>query len=429
MFINLIKVLVVVISTLLYLKLVIRFISRKNQNLLIFPISFFYFFFILPIALDLIIGRSIPASRYYGFFISYKDGMTEFIYNVAILYSMFVYYFSFNKNKQGLNIGTVFKYKNIIFMLFLFIDFVILLTIVLQVDSDTLYSILTYDTRYLVKTNLLGVVATYSFVIGVVNVIPLLLEKNRNLFWKKLFLMLPFLIFICLCNGKKSIVFILSFALLVIIYTNKIIKKTSRYIFLSIVVLLSLLVYYNSYLDNVVTTKEYDSFQDKYDSYRVEFCRDDTLKMVIYDELYNDEKILSYRGESLLFYPTFFIRRENWNNKPYPYATYFTSKLLNLDNVKYVGWHMTTSIYDELVSNIGLFALIITPLLVCFIINKLNNFTNKSKLLDTVIKLLGTLLISLYFAVQINALLIPNLLFIALVVMKIFRDNIKIKIK
>lgn len=429
MIIGLIKLAVSIIATVLYIKLIIRFVSRKNQNLLIIPISFFYFFFILPVLLDLIIGRPVPLFKYYGFITSGKDFLTEVIYNFAILFSMIVYYRSFNKNRQTLSLDLAFKYKDIVFIAIYVIDIVIIFLTLLQVDGTTMQDILSYNTRYLLKTGMLQMISTFSFVAVLLNICPLFLEKNKKTFWFKLLLLVPIFVFMCLCNGKKSIIFELFFSLLAVIYANKIVKKPSRFFFLTGVAMLSLLLFYNAYLNNVVTTKKFESFQDSYNSYRVEFGRDDTLKTVIYDELYNDEKILKYRGESLLFYPTFFIKRDNWKDKPYPYATYFTARLLNLSSVRYVGWHMTTSIYDEMVSNVGLFALIFLPFLVCFLVKKLNMITNKNNIVDLIIKFLGTLLIGMYFAVQINALVAANLLFIALFMLKLFRDKFKIRFK
>lgn len=429
MIIGLIKLAVSIIATVLYIKLIIRFISRKNQNLLIIPISFFYFFFILPVLLDLIIGRPVPLFKYYGFITSGKDFLTEVVYNFAILFSMVVYYRSFNKNKQTLDLNLAFKFKDIIFIVIYVIDIVVIVITLLQVDSATLHDIFSYNTRYLTKTGMLQTISTFSFAAILLNICPLFLEKNRKAFWFKLLLLVPVFVIMCLCNGKKSIIFELVFSLIMVIYTNKIIRKPSRFFSVVGIALLSLLLFYNTYLNNIVTTKKFDSFQDNYNSYRVEFGRDDTLKMVIYDELYDNEKILKYRGESLLFYPTFFIEREEWNDKPYPYATYFTAKLLNLSSVRYIGWHMTTSIYDEMVSNMGLFALIILPILICFLVNKLNKITNKNTILDLTIRLLGTLLIGMYFAVQINALIVVNLLFIALLMLKWFKDRIKIRFK
>ena len=47
-----------------------------------------------------------------------------------------------------------------------------------------------------------------------------------------------------------------------------------------------------------------------------------------------------------------------WEDKPYPYAVYFTSAMYYAP-IEDWGWGMTTSIYDELIANFGIIGAII----------------------------------------------------------------------
>ena len=47
-----------------------------------------------------------------------------------------------------------------------------------------------------------------------------------------------------------------------------------------------------------------------------------------------------------------------WEDKPYPYAVYFTSAMYYAP-IEDRGWGMTTSIYDELIANFGILGIII----------------------------------------------------------------------
>ena len=75
---------------------------------------------------------------------------------------------------------------------------------------------------------------------------------------------------------------------------------------------------------------------------RVDYGRDDVTKMAIYAELYPDElEILEYPFQSFLFTATMYVPREWWSDKPWPYAVYATSALIQIPS-QYVGWGMTT---------------------------------------------------------------------------------------
>lgn len=56
-----------------------------------------------------------------------------------------------------------------------------------------------------------------------------------------------------------------------------------------------------------------------------------------------------------LFYITsFFIPRELWNTKPYPYAYYVTSAALGYKEPLLLTWTVQTSFYGELLSNFNI---------------------------------------------------------------------------
>jgi len=99
-----------------------------------------------------------------------------------------------------------------------------------------------------------------------------------------------------------------------------------------------------------------------YESYRIDFGRDHGVKMALYAEL-NDTMapILQYRGQSVLYTLLFYIPRQAWPVKPWPYAIYSTSAALN-HSVADLGWGITTSCYEEAVANFGLAGLFIAPL-------------------------------------------------------------------
>jgi hypothetical protein len=95
---------------------------------------------------------------------------------------------------------------------------------------------------------------------------------------------------------------------------------------------------------------------------RNDYTRDSRVQMAIYSALYPDKmQILDYPGQNLLYYATLLVPRSMWSKKPYPYAYYFTSAMLN----RYpqdLGWGMTTGIFDETIANVGLAGILLGPL-------------------------------------------------------------------
>lgn len=110
------------------------------------------------------------------------------------------------------------------------------------------------------------------------------------------------------------------------------------------------------------------SFEDVYANMRIDYGRDATSKLAIYAELHPDQvQILEYRGQSFLFLATILVPRSMWPDKPLPYAQYMTSAMF-LRPPKLWGWGITTSWFDECLSNAGLLGVILAfavPPLIC----------------------------------------------------------------
>ena len=104
-----------------------------------------------------------------------------------------------------------------------------------------------------------------------------------------------------------------------------------------------------------------------YDSVRVDFGRDDVLKLAIYAELHPDEmQLMSYRGESLWIYSTLPIPRHLWPEKPLSYGARMACEAMLVPQQS-LGWGMTTSVLDESLANFGWLGIVVGPLLVSLV--------------------------------------------------------------
>lgn len=104
-----------------------------------------------------------------------------------------------------------------------------------------------------------------------------------------------------------------------------------------------------------------------YANARIDYGRDDAIKLAIFGELNPDVvQVLEYRGQSLLFYATAWIPRETWPEKPLPYAQYVTSALLQQPPREW-GWSMTTSCLEEAIANFGWMGMLLGPIVPLFV--------------------------------------------------------------
>lgn len=100
-----------------------------------------------------------------------------------------------------------------------------------------------------------------------------------------------------------------------------------------------------------------------YVNFRIDYGRDHVIKQAIFAEL-NPERlqILEYRGQSLVFYATFFVPRSVWPGKPYPYAVYVTHSMMRTP-LRELRWGVTTSVLEEAIANTGWAGLLLGPII------------------------------------------------------------------
>ena len=143
------------------------------------------------------------------------------------------------------------------------------------------------------------------------------------------------------------------------------------------VFLITLICFSGLYL-KVVRPLSDTSFDSIYEMLRVDFGRDDVIKYTIEKEIIKNERILEYRGETMLGLLLQFVPRKIWPGKPYPHYMYLTSSLLNV-NIFKLPAGTTPSYYEMAISNFGYFGFIFaifTLLLLCY-------FADKSQSIDT----------------------------------------------
>jgi len=340
---------------------------------------------VFPLILDIIVGPpsyNLGTSQFnfIGFIMSHKDITTEIIYCIFVLFTTF-FLFLFGKKKY-LYLKEIKSYgKNITsFPVKLFLSLVVFTPVILAfkkmlAGNVSLNNILNYNyLRLLFRGDLDFIYYYYIALLCVLSFIILLLISNSNLFYISLIYAFPLYVAIGI-HGKRNIIAILIFMyVFAILFKMKISTRYFKYIiafFLLILIISS--VKYQSNVRNI----EFKSNMDKaYTDFRVDYGRDDVVKMAIYYEI-NEDPILENQKNSQLYFLKYFPGEINYFRTEYKYSVYATSKLLGYATPIDLGWGMTTGIFDESIANYGIiFGVLLSNLLLvsfCRLSDKTNN--------------------------------------------------------
>lgn len=350
----------------------------------------FFFVFIFPLMLDVFFGAPVYAS-FPGFYEAENSKLTSYIYNLFILFVSFFNWFA--RGKKTIEVS--FRDTGIKFDIFLLLLMFIPIFLFLLSPDQSYYKIYGGNParNYSVEAaSFHGFINVSSFISVIFGAYLISKYFSKNILFGVFLCAIVFIDF--WLNGKRTIVLLFSFFLGLFFWLN---YKNLKTVFLIFTLFFSFLIFSNWYQSNVRDFGDQVSVEENYENIRIDFFRDQRVKMAIYSELYpHHMKILSYPGQSFVFVSTFYIPRSIWLDKPYPYAQYFTSALYFSD-AKLWGWGMTTSIYDEFIANFGFFGVIILQVLLFYY------FKSVYKVNSNYFKVFSLFLVMLLFMVQIIA--------------------------
>lgn len=411
--------------------IVLFFIAKRfmngDVNGYFFVIPIFIFFYIFPSFIDLLIGSVFLGPSYSPTAEeALTDKTTTIIYNFyisAIL--VFFYYFSKISRKNfyddfDINLENVFsklrKYQTFIWL-------GIFLPLILAFTSADVEFYSKYVHRDRNSTNFLQGLATKLSVISVICISLFLSERiyrykqTKNLFY--LVIIIVLLLFIPInsyIHGKRSIVALFLFVSIGVMYVTEVVSRRTL-----VKVIASTAIFFYFFLQlygkNIDTS---GSLLEMMKGLRIDFSRDYTLKFVIYYDILNEKSVLPYAGASYLFLLTFFIPRDMWSDKPFPYAVYVTNSFFGDFGGNYLyGWGLTTSFVSEAVSNLGYFGLLLFPVFYVY-------FLRKADMLNVLgLRVFAYLIMTLLLIIHPVAIMTLILLFFMFLLLSKFRIVIK----
>jgi len=338
--------------------------SRNTINF-VFPVHFV--FCGVPLLLDTVVGTP-PHDVMPGFAIATSDPATSLVYCAyvsacPIIWIMFGTAPHSYQDDRSFTITS----KPLSLPTRLLLSLLVALPVILVITSPdpSFYSTYTPHSRHISER---WDAAFYHVFVGkscLLSIVAasVLLASARQL-PSALLASLPFIAATCWINGKRNAV---AFALVALLFAlwrrTDVSRKTLVVVALLSAVFLGLFSdYYQKELRfSQQFTNRNGSWHFWYDSFRIDYGRDDVIKLTIYSELYPETgRILEYRLQTLPLYIATFYPRRLWPDKPDAYARHLTIKAM--DRVPPGGGGLTTSVLEEFISNFGPLGFLLGPL-------------------------------------------------------------------
>lgn len=355
----------------------------ESSRTVYFVLLLYYVIFILPVGIDVFI--SYPSYEMWkqlpGFYVSYNDPITRIVYDIWMI-MVFQLIEKFGTAKLIISFGkTAVKSssfyqdndyndflskkasKRVLRICFLLSIFPIFAVLIFRLPTQILYTPLWLDNGIVTLSGRIQVIYYYLQKITYISIVAALLyitnsQKNRWLF--KL-IMIPVIYSLTCLEAKRAIYAIVLIALIAHLLFNSHVRAKKFIIVGSIIATVVLVYFATTYMQQYrVYGIQYDAVTT-YTQVKMDFMRDDRVKFIIYKAL-NLEGILQYPLQSYItqlpsvFPFEFFFPVKGYNS-------YFTAAVMDVGVGTVSGW-VTTSIFDEALSNLGLIGVIIAPMVI-----------------------------------------------------------------
>lgn len=400
-------ILTIVISSVIIFKCIKRV---QKGNAYVYALLFFTFF-VFPIFLDYIIFFPVYDSvKYYGYNLTYKDSYTRIIYDACVITCLFVLY------KKGKSHNSQ-EYKRVIFQnhnIFWIGALLSPLTVLLFVRTWEIMFALQW--RELVQYDIVNGyyhIAEKLTYIGICSTCLLLLENNISLKYPVISKIVAFiLLYINVCiEGKRAALFFAIVVMLVIflykyIYSKRNCEKFSKNSdtmssLKSLLYVIAALIAFYFMFEFTVNVKVARGIDDDIYSTvtttRVDFFRDDRVRMAIFSDIYPDKMtIVNETGQTVrdivkYVWPIYFVQ-VRLGFSPLTYQHYLSAALDGNPVREDRNW-MTVSIFDELIANFGIIAGTFLYISLCILYIKM---TDKYKYPYDIVIVLSFILINLF---------------------------------
>ena len=354
---------------------------KKSRDVAFYALALFDTVYVLPLLVELFLGKALVSSSYVGFVLSVNDEVTEILYGCFVIIVELFFFLFLKKSKPfSMPIATIAaniqnqlsKNTTVIFLSVVFLFAPLVLILLSPNPSLYLFDLGAFDMKKATvsavdvvyrKAVHLGDFTTLAFI----SVIILKIVDKKN---KPLYKMLRIfgIAIIAIANGKRTFV---TFLIIVLTMLDFLYGKKKKYLLLNITVACICLASF--FVAYAYVSGKYELNTNWYSVISEYFFRNNSVKVAIYSTLHPDKlRILDYPGQTLLFDVFFFVPRQLWASKPFPFPDYYTSAILGFSNLTTFGWNFQTNIYAEFVANLGFIAFFIAPAVILFMCKRVN---------------------------------------------------------
>lgn len=186
------------------------------------------------------------------------------------------------------------------------------------------------------------------------------------LFWRAFAKLSPLIISAIWLNGKRNLAAIAVVFLGYVVWRRGLLRGRNliRVGAMLSIAFVAFSVFYQlrvRFSDELVAVRV---FEDWYTEFRIDYGRDDVVKLVIFREINPDYgSILEYRGQSLAIYATAMLPRRFWPDKPASYP-YRVSAAASERQLSARGGALTTTILGEAIANASWFGFLLAPMMI-----------------------------------------------------------------
>ncbi len=353
----------------------LRALARGDRRTILFVQLVFYFFFAVPLLLDLAVGP--PTYTYQrGFIVSQFDHTTNVVYllYLAVIPVMFTALGGRRAIAAGaaplmkLRLGPwarVFAWSTMLSLPFV---------IVLAPRPSEFLEYAAYIGNQAAGVEQYQVIVTMAATMAAISAVLVISAEGSPMIARVA--AIPFLSVAVWIHGKRSVVALALLLLLYLLWMRGVLKGR-RFIAAAVACGLALGVFSYAYQSSVRKIGQDEPMRDQsfessdlYVNYRIDYGRDAVAKQTIFAELHPERlTILEHRGQSLLFYLTIFVPRNLWPGKPLTYPIYVTAAMFEFEP-RDIGWGVTTSWLEEAIANLGWIGMLFgpaVPALICAI--------------------------------------------------------------
>lgn len=354
----------------MYAAIAFRKIAAGNYStiLTVYPVHFV--FCGIPLALDRIWGTPNYA-RFPGFALACSDYSTNLIYCIYVCLCPIVWQYFEKESKYSPKIKepTTDRTTPAVTAVLYVAVFLPLILVFLSPEPDMYLQYTPFGRELRERA---PAVAFVHMLVSKLCLLSLLaaagLVATQRSLKATLVVVMPALFAVCWIHGKRNCV---AFSLAVIVYAlwRRGSLRGKRLATAGCMALLGFALFSHYYQRELRFSEEFVSRRSEsfwYEWFRIDYGRDDVIKLAIFAELNPDMvQIQDYRGQSLLGLTQLFIPRYFLPEKEESHSTFVTRAVLGRDSLG--GGGVTTSILEEPIANFGFAGLAVGPLLIALV--------------------------------------------------------------